>query len=250
MKTLPESSARWFLGSPPPPEAHVILFCLPNAGGGGTSYAKWRRHLPGSIWAQPVQLPGRENRFTEPPAFEPRDLADALTDYIDRPYALYGHSMGAALAYDLALEMCRRGRPPASLFVGACSPPHLPSAWVRRWATLADDALIDEIAQLGATPLAVLEHPSLRGRLARVLRSDLEWLAAYRASATSELTMPIVGFAGKADPIVEPEGMKHWDELAAGDFRLHVLPGGHLFHIEDPSTLLSLLASDLRGAPR
>ncbi|GAA3082006.1 hypothetical protein GCM10020000_79930 [Streptomyces olivoverticillatus] len=89
-----DTHERWFLGGGPPAPAEMVLYCLPNAGGGGTHYLSWRRLLPETLWAQPVQLPGRENRLAEEPRFTAAEVAAALAAHVDRPYALYGHSMG------------------------------------------------------------------------------------------------------------------------------------------------------------
>ncbi|WP_369395543.1 thioesterase II family protein (plasmid) [Streptomyces sp. CG1] len=242
--------ARWFPGPPVPAEAETILFCLPNAGGGAAPYLAWQRLLPPRLWAQPVQLPGRENRIGEPSAFDAGELAEGLARRADRPFALYGHSMGGVLACEAARVLLARGAPaPRRLYLGASHPPHLPCEWVRRWRALPDDALLAEVARLGGIPREVLGHGVIRRRLTTVLRSDLDWLAARPTTVPAPLPVPVVAVAGSDDPLAGPSVMPHWAPVTSAGLTVHTVRGGHLFHTEDPGALVALILADLLVGP-
>ncbi|MGN5376912.1 thioesterase II family protein [Streptomyces lasalocidi] len=184
-------------------------------GGGSLAYSAWRDIFPARVAVEPVMLPGRENRIRELPRFDPAELADALARRADRPYSLYGHSMGGVLAHEVVRELARRGeRLPRRLVVGASFPPHQECHWSAYWASLNDDALIAELAGLGGIPEAVLRHPRLRQRIARVLRGDIDWLAHYRLTGNERVSIPLVALAGRHDPLAGPDVMGCWRELA------------------------------------
>lgn len=237
----------WFLGGAAPPEADLVLFCVPHAGGGGVGYKVWSTMLPASVHVQPVQLPGRETRAAEAPDFDPAELARALAVRArGLPYVLYGHSMGGVLAQEVIRELIRLDEPlPERLVVGASHPPHLECAWVDRWRGLGDEELLAEIIALGGTPDAVRRHPRLRDRLVRVLRADVGWLAGYRLPPAEEmprvLPVPIGAIAGAGDPIAPPEVMAAWRELTSCWLGLTVIDAGHFFHLEAPAETAGLL---------
>ncbi|WP_329557111.1 thioesterase II family protein [Streptomyces sp. NBC_00696] len=238
---------RWFLGPPPGPDAEAVLYCLPPAGAGATGYLGWRRHAPAGLHIQPVQPPGRENRITEPPDLSTDELAEALRRRTDRPYALYGHSMGGVVAHAVVQALVRSGAPlPSRLYVGAAPPPLSPMSWLGRWLDAGDSDLVRETAALGGTPDRVLAHARTRERLVRVLRSDLGWLAAHRPAVQPPLPVPLRGFAGDRDPLVGLDAMTGWRSFTDRSYVLRALRGGHFFHLEDPRTLARAVAADLR----
>lgn len=230
----------WFLGDPAPPEAEVVVYCLPNAGGGASAFAGWRAAAPDWLWVRPVQLPGRENRIAEPPEFDVDELAGAIAGDAGRRFCLYGHSMGGVLACEVARRLAAT-TPPQRLCVGASLPPHAPGDWTRRWAEADDEGLLGEVAALGGVPEVVLGHPRVRRQVVRVLRADIAWLAAQRSSAP--LPLPITALTGTHDPLVPPETATRWAGLT-GDFTSAVVPGGHLFHVDYPhATVTALLTT-------
>lgn len=229
--------AGWFLGDPAPPDAEVVVYCLPNAGGGASAFAGWHRVVPPGWWVRPVQLPGRENRIAEPPGFAEDELAEAISlDAGRHRFWLYGHSMGGVLAWEVARRTTAPGL--RRLCVGASAPPHVPGDWTRRWAEADDEALLGEIAALGGIPAVVLEHPRTRRQLVRVLRSDLTWLARPRAADV--VPTPITALTGTHDSLVPQDTSARWADLSP-DVRAETVPGGHLFHVDDPGATVQAL---------
>ncbi|MGN9786186.1 thioesterase II family protein [Nonomuraea sp. ZG12] len=228
------------------------MFCLPYAGGGASAYTGLLRELTDltdlpDLTVTPLQLPGRENRIAEPPAFTVQEIADEIAPATDAPYLLYGHSMGARLAFEVVRELRRRGLPgPRRLYVGGAHPPHrkVPLA---ASADLPDDAFIDQLVRRsGALP--ELKHvPELRELLLPVLRADFAWIKNHRYAPEPPLDCPIVAFTGLDDGEVGAEDMLGWARHTTAGFRLRTLRGGHLFVKDRPAELAALVAADLTG---
>jgi surfactin synthase thioesterase subunit len=248
------AAAHWFPYGAPQPGAGLPVFCFPYAGGGASLYRSWRGSLGPDAQIVPVQLPGREHRHQEPAAVRLRplveQLADALAPHLPgphAPYALFGHSMGATIAYELAAELAARGSaPPVVLFVSAACAPHL-----RRIRPdlhlLPEPEFAAQIRRLGGTPAGLLDDPdAARFHFAR-LRADLELVATYQRSA--DLPVPrISAFGGAADAAVEPAAVLAWRGYAAERFHSRILPGGHFFLQPQRAALLAALRADLAGA--
>lgn len=222
------------------------MFCLPYAGGGASAYTGLLRELTG-LTVIPIQLPGRENRIAEPPAFTIQEIADEIAPATNTPYLLYGHSMGARLAFEVARELRRRGLPgPGRLYVGGAHPPHrkVPLA---ASADLPDDAFIDQLVRRsGALP--ELKHvPELRELMLPVLRADFAWIKNHRYAPEPPLDCPIVAFTGLDDGEVGAEDMLGWARHTTAGFHLRTLRGGHLFVKDRPADLAALVTADLTG---
>jgi surfactin synthase thioesterase subunit len=234
---------RWFSQPPPGPQATVLLFCLPYAGGGSAAYRRWPKVFPPAIGIQPVQLPGREWRLAEPPRVEPGEVADAVLRRADRPFALYGHSMGGLLGYEVTRELRRRGSAlPGLLAVGGSRPPHQPESRPGM-ADLPDDEFAAELVSLGGTPADVLADPDLRELLLPVLRTDLRWLQHYRCPAPDPVPMPLSAFSATEDALVSAADMAGWAPYTSAGFTQHDVPGGHFFVQDPPPKLVSRLTA-------
>lgn len=229
------------------------MFCLPFSGGGASAYNALQRalatHASAPAAVVPLQLPGRENRIAEPPAFSVENIADEIAPATGEPYALYGHSMGARLAFEVVRELRRRGLPlPVRLYVGGAHPPHarVPLAAT---ADLPDDAFIEQlIRRAGAMPQLRTE-PEIQELLLPVLRADLGWLKRYRFRPEAPLEVPVVAFTGLADHELTPADVAGWARHGSAGFRLRVLRGGHLFVRDDAAELAALIAADLAEGP-
>jgi surfactin synthase thioesterase subunit len=237
------AGTKWFIRKHPGPAATAILFCFPFAGGGAGAYRRWVDSDWAGIDVQPVQLPGRENRMGELPGFTVAEVTAALLPRLDRPFALYGHSMGGRLAFEVVRELRRRGAPaPVRLYLGATRPPDAPPDPGDR----PGGDVMARLASLGGPDDGALANPELRELLLPVLRSDFAWIDAYRHSPEPPLDVPLVVVAGRDDPAVPPTVTAGWQRHTVAGCRLLTLPGGHLFLRTRPDELAELIRADLR----
>ncbi|HKR50298.1 MAG TPA: alpha/beta fold hydrolase [Pseudonocardiaceae bacterium] len=250
---MTRSSARscWVQVSHPRPDARLRLICLPAAGGGASRYRDWPAHLPDDVEVVSVQLPGRESRFTEPPIESMEQLTgpllDGLAGYLTPPFALFGHSMGALIAFELARRM-RRMRPeglaPVHLFASGCRAPHLPSRSPDRHPLPAPEFLA-AVGELGGIPPELLAEGQLLEAMLPTLRSDFTLRETYLFRLGAPLSCPVSAFGGLQDEEVPPEDVRAWSRHTSGTFRVHLLPGGHFFVNSARAELLRLVGSEL-----
>ncbi|MGI5491382.1 thioesterase II family protein [Microtetraspora malaysiensis] len=243
-------TARWFRCPRPAPHAAARLFCLPYAGAGAGVFHPWPAALAPVAEVHGVQLPGRESRIAEPAELDLLELAAALADATasdTRPYALYGHSLGARIAFDLIRELRRTGgRLPDRLYVGAARAPHLAaSSTFDGLSRLSDDELVARVVAGGGVPEVVAEEPELLELLLPALRADFTLLDDYVYRPEEPLPVPITAFAGTLDPSVSMEQMTAWEEHTVAGFALHRVEGGHFFLQDSEAELLALLSADL-----
>lgn len=208
------------------------LFCLPCAGGGASAFRAWRADLPASIDLCPIQLPGRETRLHEHPftTMEPlvAALADALEPHLGMPYALFGHSMGALTAFELARELRRRGKPEAvRLFVAGFASPETPRTRERH--RMNDRDLIAELRDFGGTPAVLLNDAEMMRHVLPILRADFSVIETYRRRDEAPLDIPISGMAGAEDREAPAVAMTGWGRQSSAGFRLTVFSGDHFF---------------------
>lgn len=215
------------------PRAELLLLCLPYAGGSAGIFRDWPALFPSRIQVCPVQLPGRAERSAEPPIADCRELAAALARAVapalDRPFALFGHSMGALIGFEAARVLQDElGRTAEHLFVSACAAPHVHHE---------DDALHhlpgpefrEGLIRLGGVPSAVLDSPELMEIVEPMLRADFAVSERYSFREGRALGCPVVAFTGQDDPYVSVEDVGLWREHASSGFEMLVVPGGHFF---------------------
>lgn len=239
----------WITRPRPRPGAPLRLFCLPHAGGGASSFRPWADVLPAEVEVCPVQLPGREARMGEPAIdrMEPlvEALSEALRPFDDEPFALFGHSNGALIAFELARRLRREGRHgPVHLFASGRRAPHVPNPR-RTVAHLPDDEFLAEMRELGGTPEEVLAHPELMRILLPLLRADVRLNETYAFAADAPLACPITAYGGLGDPKAPREDVEAWREHTAADFTLRFFPGDHFFVFARRDLVLRTLAMDL-----
>lgn len=233
----------------PNPRARLRLFCLPYAGAGASLYRSWWRDLPDEIEVWAFQLPGRERRLREPRLTELSPVlegaGDALAMRLELPFALFGHSFGAMLSFELTRYLRRRfGVTPKHLFVSGYSAPHLPLP--NRWTPLSDEQFITKMRDLQGTPEEVLQHPELMQLFLPLLRADLELLEAYRHQTEPPLECSITAFGGAADPEVACATVEQWRWHTTGAFNCHILAGDHFFfQNRSRGEFMALMADEL-----
>jgi surfactin synthase thioesterase subunit len=239
-------AAAWFPGAAA--AQGTRLFCFPYAGGGTGTFAGWRR-LRGVC---PVLLPGRESRSAEAPfdrmAALVEALAGAIGQYLDRPFAFFGHSMGAAVAFELARELRRRGLPQPSLLIASAArapqfrrgytPPPAPS----------DEQFLAELRRLDGFPADALDDSALLAAILPALKADAALYRNYVYTEDAPLDCPIRAYGGLADPNVVPAHLKAWAGETSATFAMRLFPGAHFFPHAEKEAVLDALAEDVEKA--
>lgn len=226
------------------------LVCVPYAGGNSAIFRGWGETLRGRAHVYGVELPGRGRRLREPPIADMDHLvsllAAAVAARISGPYSLFGHSLGGAIAYELARVLADAGSPPQVLFVSAALPPRdTPRA---PGGVLKSDAeILQSLARIGGTPPEILENAALMNLLLPALRADFLLADTYAAPGRTPLNTPIVALAGVRDTACSPERMQAWRDHTQSAFALHAFDGGHFFLRERASETLARLCTVLDG---
>jgi len=220
------------------------LFCFPHAGGGS--------RVPFQVngWSVvPVRLPGRESRLAEAP-FERMGplvaaLAASIEGFLDRPFAFFGHSMGAVVVFELIRELRRRHRPLPRILIasGARAPQfrrnHVPPPEPTR------DQLIDELRRMGSVPLEVLDDPALLRAILPALEADVALYRNYIYAEDAPLPIPIRAYGGTADTNITRAHLDGWAEQTSASFATRQFPGGHFFPNTAPDAVCKALVEDL-----
>lgn len=177
-------------------------------------------------------MPGRGQRLREPLfTAMPETVAAlelAIEPLLDRPFVIFGHSVGALIGYELTRHLERAGgRVPEHLFVSGCAAPHMPRQ--ERLHNLPEALLIDELLRMNGTPRELLEDADLRRILLPVIRADLSIYETYVHRAGTPLACPITAISGREDPRAGPSQMQEWRKYTGSAFTFHTLPGDHFF---------------------
>lgn len=233
------------------PENRVI--CLPFAGAGASFFRTWQPLAPDSLGLVAVQLAGREERFADQAR---TDVASAVEDVLPtvleqiegaRRVALFGHSLGAVLAFELARRLEQTGGIPlARLFVSGSPGPRTPRE--NRATGLPDDAFLEQVQRFSGYTHPAFEHPEMRMMLLPMLRADVEMHENYRPAAEEPLTIPVTTLRGKDDELVDAGRIAQWAEESAAGFRSAELAGGHMYLADQAEEVLRLLAEHLAVA--
>jgi surfactin synthase thioesterase subunit len=234
--------ATWWVVPAPRVAPRLRLFCFPYAGASATAYHRFSQRLPDDIEVCSLQLPGRGFRLREPGIATFSAILDAVAGAIegrlDRPYALFGHSMGGLVAFELTRRLRAAGaRLPLHLVVSASPPPQrvrpralpLEAPIAELWAAVND---------LYGTPEKKAADPQLLELAVPPLRDDLRAFASYRYASAAPLEVPITSLVGSADPMVREGDAEAWRAETSGPFALHVIPGPHLYVQDMPDALL------------
>ncbi len=231
------------------PQASSRLFCFPYAGAGASIFHNWAKKLPREMELCAIQLPGRESRIRETPLNRLKDvvtiLVPLLKPYLDRPFAFFGHSMGALLSFELARELRRQNYPlPFHLFVSGRNAPQLLDLQppIHR---LPDPQFIEKIKEFNGTPDSVWQDTKLMEQFLPVLRADFAILETYFYGNEAPLDCPITAFGGLEDGQVSETKLGAWNKQTKAEFNLQMFPGDHFFLHSREQELLQALSTQL-----
>lgn len=238
----------WLVSRKPNPRARVRLFCFPPAGAGDSIFRSWQQSVPDTIEVCPVQLPGRGARMQEPACTEMdqlvRDAGEALAPYFDKPFALFGHSMGALIVFELARHVSREYNvQPIHLFVsGRCNP----QITIKSYDLELCDSVIPEMLRLyNGTPEEALDDPELMELVLPVIRADVALCKSYIYTPGPPFSFALTAFGGLDDPGVPRHCIEGWREHTTGSFVLRMFPGDHFFLNTSTLPLLEAISKEL-----
>lgn len=226
------------------------LIALPPAGTGTADFRAWQALLPAGPRVRPVALPGRETLLAIPPLRTMPAVVSWLLAHLHplpASYALYGHSFGAWVAFELAHEARSRGLPaPAHLVVGARRAPHLPSPRPPI-GHLPDPAFVAAVQErYAAIPERLLARPEILAMFLPALRGDFAVLESYRCADRPPLDVPITAIGGLADRTTAPAELDAWADHTTAGFTRRDLAAGHFFLREAPAATCGIVAEALR----
>lgn len=240
----------WLRRPEPAPDAAARLVCLPHAGGSAVSYQPLVQGLRPVIDAAVIQYPGRHDRFAEPAYSDidilARDVADVLRREMTAPLALFGHSMGALVAYEVAIRLADAGVEVSTLIVSAAAGPATPRP--TRRAPASDAELVAELRAMGGTDEALLRDPAALEMILPPLRNDLAALERYRRRDRPRLTIPITALVGAADPYATAADARGWEACTTGPFDVQILAGGHFYLFGQELRLAATVTNCIRLA--
>ncbi|HEX6872760.1 MAG TPA: alpha/beta fold hydrolase [Micromonosporaceae bacterium] len=225
--------------------APLPVLCFPFAGAGASAFRRYQEYPSDAIRICPVQLPGREERYGEPLCTDVAQAVDGLLEPMldligdSRRVALFGHSLGAVLAYEAAHRFHEIDGPDVvRLFVSGS-----PGPWTRRAnrATgLSDEEFVDRVRELAGYAHPALEHPDLREMLLPTLRADVDMHENYLAPR-KRLAVPITSIRGDQDELVSAEEAAQWADATTAEFHRVEVPGGHMYLVDSPASLVRVL---------
>lgn len=231
----------WFRCAENRPFASLRLFCLPHAGGSAVFYRSWAKEISPAVEVHAVQYPGRADRMADAFVTDPHQLArliaGAMAPLMDRPAALFGHSMGAVLAYEVARLLQERGSAPLHVFASGARPPH--DRGDDRVSDKDDDGVVAEMVELGGTDAEALRDPELRELVLPYVRNDFALIESYEFRPGTRLAAPLTAIIGDDDSHVSEEQARGWAQHTDGRFALKVLPGGHFYLTDQQSAVIS-----------
>lgn len=231
--TRNSSSNAWVTFPRPNPNALLRLFCFPYAGGGTAVFHTWPYELGQGVEVCPIQLPGRESRLREAPFTSMDSFLDSLVPsiqpHLDKPFAIFGHSMGATISFELAHRLRSQDQHPVCLFISGRRAPQIPNSG-SPMHHLPDDIFMQRIMQFKGTPEIVLQNTELLELCLPVLRADITLLETYSHNTNRRpLECPICAFGGVEDEEVGRNELDAWREQTQGPFTLQMFSGDHFF---------------------
>ncbi|MFD9466949.1 thioesterase II family protein [Streptomyces sp. NPDC060027] len=249
MRTETHSSApptldarSWYRCRRPQQDPRLRIICFPHAGGSASFFRSWPEHLPEGVELVAAQYPGRGDRLDEPAPAELRRLADhaaaALQPLLDRPYVLFGQSMGALVAYEVALRLEAAGlRTPVRLVVSSCAAPSGKHR-SRGLGRAGDEELLRGLREIGGDDVRLPTDPELLSLILPVTRADMAMADRYLPLPATAVSAPVTAVAGDTDTGVDLSQASLWARHTTGGFGMQVFPGGHFYLVGQEERLI------------
>ncbi|GAB3844921.1 alpha/beta fold hydrolase [Dactylosporangium cerinum] len=221
----------WLRRFHPRQDSEIELFCFPHAGGSASAYFQLSQLLAPTVQVSAVQYPGRQDRRSEPRIDSIDEFADRMCAELlsqpARPFAMFGHSMGAVIAYETAQRLTEAGRVPVWFFSSSRrAPSRLRHTDVHR----RDDAgIVAELRSLAGGDVDWLADEELLASFLPAIRSDYQAIETHPYRPGPPLRCPITAFMGDQDPYTTQDEAASWQDHCTGSFDLHVFPGGHFY---------------------
>jgi medium-chain acyl-[acyl-carrier-protein] hydrolase len=239
----------WLFTQAPKPNPPLRLICFPYAGGSAQVYRNWHKRLP-ELEVTALQYPGRGTRMFEPPCTSAQQMVDGITEallpLLDRPFALFGYSLGSLLAFEVARNLRRQhGLAPVHLFVAARKAPQVPLTG-RITHKLSDPEFIEEISRMGGTPKEILENDDLMKLVLPTLRADFQVNETYEFVAEAPFDIPMTAFGGLHDDRATEAQIAAWGEHTRAAFEYRMFDGDHFFLNPLEQELVQAVANELR----
>lgn len=247
------SRTKWLVTPKPDAAAGVRLVCFPSAGHGPAMFRSWLPLLPTDVELSIAHLPGRESRWNEPSMNRIEEVAPALAEAIaaepQRRFALFGHSLGALVAFGVARRLrATHGLEPIQFFASAHRGPQLPLRYPKI-AGMDDRSFVHEVnARHGGIPPEVADNRELMELMVPSLKADYRLFEEYAHVDEPPLECPLSAFGGTQDRYVTEPDLQAWREQTSGTFRLRMIDGGHFFVNELRPSVVASVVSDLKGA--
>ncbi len=244
-------NSKWTVAFKPNLGARMRLFCVPYAGAGASAYRDWHALLRQDVEVVGIQLPGRESRYSEPHLTSVDEIVEQLVGIVsrfsDKPFVLFGHSMGALISFELTRALQRLGGPvPRHLVVSGTRAPHRPR---RDEPThlLADDIFVEKIKSFNGTPTMLLQDPELMKLFIPLLRADFRVAETYQYEDRGPILSPVTVFGGDQDCGVPLEDLQAWRTVCRSSYDQHIFSGGHFFIHNNRAAIITRLNGILEG---
>ncbi|MFN9086503.1 MAG: thioesterase II family protein [Gemmatimonadaceae bacterium] len=247
------SDQRWWIRRGRGRAAVCRLVCFAHAGAGATSYATWSSLLPPSWELIAAQLPGRENRLAELPLTSLGEMVSALLvngrSVFEPPFVLFGHSVGAIIAFEMARALEQAGASgPAHLFVSGRMAPSLTHSTPRRVED-TDASLIAQLRDYGGTDPGALDNPELLELVLPALRADMRAERQYMHETGALTQTAVTAFGGTCDPFVSEQEIAAWSAVTSGPFAYQMFEGGHFFLRAHAAAMIERMRASVAADP-
>lgn len=231
-------------------QAKIRLICFPFAGGSASFFHSWQALMPDDVELVAIELPGRASRIREPLINDSNELLNQLEKLdvlnAEKPFAFFGHSMGAYIAFELSRRLRQSNKPqPVHLFLSGRQAPHIKNE-KKKIHALPEKEFIQQIASLNGMPQAVLDNPELMELVSPILRADCKLLETWPYKEDEKLNVPITAMIGVDDPAATHNRVERWADLSSENFKLHQFPGDHFFINTAKQAVVDKIVDDLK----